>query len=299
MLGLVNGVLHAFQADLMAFAADMAGAVAGRPDMGIAGACILVHHDAVLHAEAGMDRQFVTGNHADAHQHDVGVIGQAAGAHPFHFSVAAKGFHPGIQHQLYARLAMLVGIEGGNLRRHRARHQPVHRLEHRHVQSALGADRRHLQPDIAAAHHGDALARLEDILQPVHIGDGLEIVDARQVGAGAFQAAHPRAGGQQQLVIGQRAAIGEFHAALGTMDRLGSGVQDQIAAIVGIIIVGLQEQARALELAQQIGLGQGRALIGRIGFVAHHGDGAGKALLAQRLESLTAGLAGADDDDVF
>ena len=66
-----------------------------------------------------------------------------------------------------------------------------------------------------------------------------------------------------------------------------------------IIAVGFQEQARPLETSQQIGLGQRRALIGRIGLVADHGDGAVKAFGAQRLDGLGARLAGADNDDVF
>ena len=38
-------------------AADMAGAVAGRPDIGIAGPGILIHHNAVGAAKAGLLRQ--------------------------------------------------------------------------------------------------------------------------------------------------------------------------------------------------------------------------------------------------
>src|SRR5690606_6881593 len=45
------------------------------------------------------------------------------------------------------------------------------------------------------------------------------------------------------------------------------------------------------------GLGQRRALIGRIGFLAHQGDGAGEAFGTQRLDGLDGGLTGADDDD--
>ena len=43
----------------MAFAPDMAGAVARRPDMGIACARILVHHNAVLAGKTGMGGKLV------------------------------------------------------------------------------------------------------------------------------------------------------------------------------------------------------------------------------------------------
>ena len=108
-----------------------------------------------------------------------------------------------------------------------------------------------------------------------------QIMHARQIGAGAFQLAHPRAGGQQQLVVGSLRPSVSSTVSLGAMDGLGAGVQHQLAAGLGVKSVGLQEQPLALEAAQQIGLGQRRALIGRIGLVAHHGDGAGKAFGAQ------------------
>src|SRR3954469_11594372 len=68
MLGLVDGILYAFQADFMAFAADMAGAIASRPDMRIASARILVHDNAVGAAKARRFRQLLAGNDADADQ---------------------------------------------------------------------------------------------------------------------------------------------------------------------------------------------------------------------------------------
>lgn len=154
--------------------------------MGIAGARILVHHNAVLAGQTGMGGEFVARHHADADQHDIGVIGLAARDDPFDLAVAFKGFDPSAQLELDPGLLMLGGIERRKLRRHGARHQPVHGFEHRHVQAALGANRRHFQSDIAAADNGNALARLKRRLQPIHIGDGLEIMNAGQTGAGGI-----------------------------------------------------------------------------------------------------------------
>ncbi len=124
-------------------------------------------------------------------------------------------------------------------------------------------------------------------------------MNAGQIGAGAAQFAYPCAGGEEQLVVGKLAAIGQFDGSLGAMDRFCTGAKQKLAAGFRIISVGLEEQARPLKRPQQIGLGQRRALIGRISLITHHGDGAAKAFGAQALHGLGACLAGADDHDCF
>lgn len=116
---------------------------------------------------------------------------------------------------------------------------------------------------------------------------------------GAFELAHPRPGGQQQLVVMQLAAIGEFDGAFGAMDRLGAGIQQKFAAAFGIITVSLEKQARPFEGAEQIGFGQRRPLIGRYSLITHHGDGAVKAFGAQGLHRLGTRLAGANNHNAF
>ena len=224
-------------------------------------------------------------------------MGLAARQDAFDLAAALETFDAGIELHIDTRFHMFGHEEVRQRGRDGAGHHPVHRFEHRHLQSALGADGGDLKPDIARADDGDARTRQERRLQRVHIGDGFEIENPRQIGARTAQLAHPRAGGQQQLVVGQLAAIGQLHGLARTVDRLGRGVQQQIDARFAIIGIGFQEQARPLQLAQQIGLGERRALIGRIGFLAHQGDGAGMAFGAQRLDGLDGGLTGANNDD--
>ncbi len=112
VLGLVDGVLHAFQPDGVPLASHMPGAVARRPDMGIAGSGIPVHHNAVFGSQTCPDRQFVARNHADPHQHDIRRIAVAARDHPLHLAIAFEGFHAGLQFQFHPGLFMLGGIEG-------------------------------------------------------------------------------------------------------------------------------------------------------------------------------------------
>ena len=74
----------------------MARAVAGREDRGIAGHGIAVHHDAVLAGQPGSGGQLVIGQHADAHQHDVGRHTLAAGAHRSTLPLPSKRFDAGV-----------------------------------------------------------------------------------------------------------------------------------------------------------------------------------------------------------
>ena len=75
--------------------------------------------------------------------------------------------------------------------------------------------------------------------------------------------------------------------------------EDQLTARLAVKGIWLQEQALAGEAAQQIGFGQRRPLIGRIGFVTDHGDGACVPFPAKALDGLHPRLAGADNDNLF
>ena len=101
----------------------------------------------------------IVGHDADADQRDVGGVGFAAGADSFEPAVAFEGFDAGVEQQLHAGGAVDLFVEIGDRNRDRARHQPVHRFEHRHVDAALGGDGGDFQPDIAAADDGELLAR--------------------------------------------------------------------------------------------------------------------------------------------
>jgi len=81
------------------------------------------------------------------------------------------------------------------------------------------------------------------------------------------------------------------------MKRGDAGVQQQFAVRLAIESIGFQKQPLALECAQQIALGQRRALVGAVTLLADQGDGAVKALGAQALHRLGACLAGADNDE--
>ncbi len=190
---------------------------------------------------------------------------------------------------------MIVKI--GDRHRHGTRHDAVHRLEHRDVDLALGGDGGDLQTNIAAAHDGELLARLENSAQAVDVFDTAQIMHAGEIGAGTADLAHAASRREQELVVSQRTAVGEMHLFRRAVDLCRGDAQDQFAIRLFVEGVGFQEETVALHRAHEIGLGERRPLIGREGLVADHGDRTGEAVGPQARDGLRAGLAGADDDD--
>ena len=78
---------------------------------------------------------------------------------------------------------------------------------------------------------------------------------------------------------------------------LGAGVQTQVDAVVGVEAFGAEVEAGFLHLAQQVGLGEGRALVGGHGFVAEERDVALEPLGAEFGHERGARLSAADDHD--
>ncbi len=170
---------------------------------------------------------------------------------------------------------------------------------HQHdVEADAARDRRRLQPDVAAADDEHPLARRHRGLQPVDVGEAADDVAAGQpAGAGAGQGVRSGAGGEDRGVETVRAAgVGEGTGGGLECGDLGSEVQ-----LDGVVVV---ERARAQvqpvpsHLAQQIGLGERRALVGQRVLGSPEGEAAGVSALAQRLHQRGPGLPGPDDGDV-
>ncbi|MND61367.1 hypothetical protein D3C80_526240 [compost metagenome] len=90
----------------------------------------------------------------------------------------------------------------------------------------LGAERprgrRRLEPDIAAADDDQSLhavtLRRQRRLQRLGVGGGAQGHDAAQISAFDRQQTRPRAGGQDQIVIGNRVAVIQAHRPRGPVD---------------------------------------------------------------------------------
>ena len=155
--------------------------------------------------------------------------------------------------------------------------------------------RRHFQADVAAADDGHATAGLERLFDGVHVGDGTQVMHARQVAARRGQATRPRPGSQQQFVVRERLAVGANHA-------LGLSVDFLHARVVQGDVLAFVELGRAqmhlfqAVLASQILLGEGRPLIGKVRLFAKNENLALVARLPQTRSPLSGGMTAADDD---
>src|SRR5579864_672721 len=278
----------------------MARAIAGREDGRVAGrgaAC--VDDDPVIAAQSRVARQFDVRDDADADQRDAGRVRFAAGADRRELALAFEGLDAGVEQNFHAGGAMDLGIEIGNRNRNRARHETIECLEHGDLDAALGGDRCDFQTDITAANDGELLALSNQVAERIDVGDAAQILNAGKFGTGTFDPAHARTGGEQQLVVGERAPVRENHLVRIAVDLGRGNAQDQLALGFAVECVRLQKKSVALHRAHQIGFGERRPLVGRVRLVADQRDVARKPLGPEGRDGLRAGLSGAHDDDTF
>ena len=100
------------------------------------------------------------------------------------------------------------------------------------------------------------------------------------------------------MVVGQDAAVGQPHPALGAVDGLGAGAEQELDALCRKERLALERQAGIRTALEEL-LGERRPLIGQVRLPADHGHGARMAVLAQRRGQLDGGMTAADDDDVL
>jgi cytochrome c oxidase cbb3-type subunit 3 len=165
-----------------------------------------------------------------------------------------------------------------------------------HGVGAQGPGRgRSLQADIAAANHGQPLARAQTGLERLGVGRRPQGQDPGQIGAGQGQRPGPGPGRQDQNVIGQAPAIRQPHGPRRPVKTGNRRVQMQMAAIVPVPLGRLEGEAVGIRLALQPGLAERRALIGDQRFVADQVDGAGMTILPQEGRHGAARMAGPDN----
>ena len=107
----------------------------------------------------------------------------------------------------------------------------------------------------------------------------------------------PAADAQQQVVVGELAAVVEPDAPRAAVDGRHAHAEPRLDAVLLVEVRAAQPQPLALELAGEVFLRQRRAVVGQVGLVAHQHDRARVALAAQRVDGLHRRVARADDDD--
>lgn len=171
-----------------------------------------------------------------------------------------------------------------------------------HLRAVLAGRGRHLQADPAGARDDEvavvAAQGGEDPLEALGVGEAAQMVHAREVGARDVQAAGLGAGRDQQLVVVDEGAVVAEADGLGrTVDRVDGLAEVQLDVVARVPGRFVDEDAVALLLAEQIALGERRALVGVVPFVADQYHAAGETLRSERLGRLRAGETATDDDE--
>ena len=207
-LGLIDGVLHAFEPDLAAIALrEEPRAIADRIDVR-RGAGEVVDHDAVLARQARGRREIVVGAGAGRDQHEIG--GDALAGRERDAGRAALALDrgkPRAEPDIDAARAVQRIEEGGHGLAGDALHHPALGLDHDRLAALLAHDGRDLEADIAAADDDDAARVIERRAQTPDIVDLAERKHAGKLDAGQRQVARARAGGENQRVVVMAAAV--------------------------------------------------------------------------------------------
>ena len=172
------------------------------------------------------------------------------------------------------------------------------KAEHGDGFAEVGQHGRRLQPNIAAANDHDVGHARHLGHHPINIGAGTDAMDAGQIVAGAGEAVRAAAGRPDQRAIAERRAVGERDAVRLGIDGDDSPVEQQIDIPFAPEGIGADQDTLEALFARQIFLGQRRALVGRLGFVAKQCDGAGELLLAKHQRRLRAAMPGTHDQHV-
>ena len=131
----------------------------------------------------------------------------------------------------------------------------------------------------------------------VHVGDRAQAVDAGQVVARHLEPPRLAADAQQQLVVGEFAAVAEPQPLAGPVDGRDPHPEAGLDPVLLVELGAAQQQPLALQFARQVFLGQGRAVVGQVRLVADQHDRPGVPLAAQGVDGLHRRMARADDDD--
>ena len=217
---------------------------------------------------------------ADPQQHDVGV--------------EAVEVDPLVEAQVDPGLPVSGVQRGGHSGRGHPRQNAVLHFVNSDGFSRLGGGRCHFEADEAGPDDGDGLGFGQRCAKGVGVVAGLEGEAAVFEPLGHRNAPGRATGGDDQVLIGQRARRGGDGSCSG-IDGCYSLSQPQFDVFIGVEGFGSEGQAVAREFALQIGLGQRWLLVGQVGLIADERDGRRVALEPELGGGLIACLTRADD----
>ena len=275
----------------------MIGAVAGGVDVRIRGAAQLVDDDAVVAGQPGLRRQFHVGNDADADDHQVGSECGFAAKYLLDPAVARKAGHGCTGVKGHAATAVQFVVELRHSRCGYPLQDAVFHLDHTDLEAGFDAHGRDLQADVSPADHHDFPAGRHFGPDGIHVRDGSQVMDAREVVALDLQQARPAARGEQQLRIGERPAVRSGDGSRGTVDGFDPNAGPDGHVPVRVELLRTEVDAFQAVLTGQVLLRERRALIGDVGLVADDDDLSLVSFLTQAGGGLPAGVSCSYDDD--
>ena len=177
------------------------------------------------------------------------------------------------------------------------RHERRPRGDEGHVEPAQPERGGRLGADEAPADHDRRVRLLCFVPHGVGIDERSVRVDTDEIAAGKGQLARAGPGRDDERPVPEPLASHELDLVLGGVDRVDSRVQAQLDDCLLPLLERLHERALALDLAAQVALCQGRAVVGRIRLGADDGDVLLPACAAVLGGDAGRGEATADDDD--
>ena len=131
-------------------------------------------------------------------------------------------------------LAVQLGEHLGDLASERAEQRQFGGLDHGDVRAAVAGVGGHLETDPAAAHDRQRGPLRQGGVEGVGVIDGAQVVHAVGIGAGDRRPSRRRTGGQQQLVVVQRALVGQSDEMAVRVDRRHRGAEPQVDVVVAV-----------------------------------------------------------------
>jgi hypothetical protein len=189
-------------------------------------------------------------------------------------------------------------VEVGERRRHRSREQPVAGLDDGHGRAEGAGARGDLETDEASADDDDVTTASKRCGQDVCVGDGAQREHSLEVGSldgkgGLGGARREGEAGEVELTAGCR---GGLPARSAPVDRDHRVAGDQLDALLVEPGAVSQHEGGSVLLPAQVGLRQGRALVGHLGLVTEEDDRVLVAERSQLCDERQARLPRADDE---
>jgi hypothetical protein len=175
---------------------------------------------------------------------------------------------------------MKIAVEAAHLPANRPLERQLFDVDDRDVGAHLPSRRRDLAADPARSDHHGSASCCEVGAQSIGIGEGAQVVNAVQLGAGDSQSPNVCPRRQQQCVVAEDFAGSEDDLGLLDVHRNGARRKSQLDVVVGVVGLVVEEEPMSASLAAQPLFGQRHPVVGRHRLITDEQHAALESLLA-------------------